>query len=528
MPWMQGYPFYLVMGCVLSLYMGVSSYKYRSTPGRRYLWILMLLVSLIFAATAGEMISVSFQAKLWWKNLQQPPLFLSTIFTYAVIKEYVSRSTEGLARRLAFFCIPVALDVALIFTDSYHHLMRSEIGLATVAGVTGIVVQPTVLSMIMIAYDQMFGLYAVYLLALSLLNSPKYYIRRNLMLLGGLLIPVLSVFLLPLLRITITGFTAFTYLPPILAGYLSIFRDPRLSLYPLAKSKIFENMKDGIVLTDRYDNIIDINESADSMLRSLLKEQQEPRNNTWMGRSIHLLLNRYEDIASHYSKRIEGQFEIKAPGEEDAWVGVSLIATERGKAETTGMLMVFSDLSEKKRYERELLHQATVDDLTGLYNRRHFMRLLQQYPVRDGAGLALLLFDIDDFKLINDTYGHMAGDLALVNFSRKILAEYENKGIAGRVGGEEFAVCFFTGSENEALREAECFRETIGGHVVHLGEGHSIRLTVSIGIAFTERSDVTFEDLYRQADEALYLSKATGKNRVTLGRKPAIREALKG
>ncbi|WNS42455.1 diguanylate cyclase [Paenibacillus sp. MMS20-IR301] len=523
MPWMQGYPYYLVMGSVLSLYMGIGSYKHRHTPGRCYLWILMLLVSFIFAATAGEILSGTFQAKLWWKNLQQGPLFLSTIFTYAVIKEYVSRSSEGLGRRLIFFCIPVALDVVLIFTDSYHHLMRSEAWLSTVAGVTGIAVEPTVLSMILIAYDQLFGLYAVYLLAISLLNSPKHYFRRNLLLLVGLLIPVLSVALLPLLKITITGFTAFTYLPPIVAAYLILFRDPRLSLYPLAKNKIFENMKDGIVLTDRYDRIIDVNEAAGVMLSELVDKQTD----TWMGKSIHLLLARYGQLSAHYTRRTEGQFEIEPPGKDGACFGIALIATERSGAENTGMLLVFSDHSEKKRYERELLHQATVDDLTGLYNRRHFMRLVQNYSVQAGAGMALLLFDIDDFKLINDTYGHMAGDQALVDLSCKILQVYQDNGVAGRVGGEEFAVCFFTGSEAAALQEAESFRATMGEHTVLLDGGHRIRLTVSIGIAFTERSDVTFEDLYREADEALYLSKATGKNRVTLGRQPVVRQAVK-
>lgn len=521
MPWMQGYPFYLVMGSVLSLYMGIGSYRHRHTPGRCYLWMLMLLVSLIFAATAGEILSESFQAKLWWKNVQQGPLFLSTILAYAVIKEYVSRSSEGLAKRLILFSIPVLLDVILIFTDSWHHLMRSEVGLVTVAGVTGIAVKPTVLSMTLIAYDQLFGLYAVYLLAISLLNAPKYYFRRNLMLLTGLLFPVILSLMLPLLKITITGFTAFTYLPPIVAGYLSLFRDPRLSLYPLAKNRIFENMKDGIILTDRYDRIIDINEAAERMLMELLGD----KTGTWMGTCIHQLLGHYGQISDHYTRRMEGQFEIEPPGKDGACFGVALIATERTRAETKGMLMVFSDLSEKKRYERELLHQATVDDLTGLYNRRHFMRLVQNYSVQAGAGMALLLFDIDDFKLINDTYGHIAGDQALVDLSQKILQVYHDNGVAGRVGGEEFAVCFFAGSEAEALEEAENFRATLSEHIVPLGEGNSIQLTVSIGIAFTERSDVTFEDLYREADEALYLSKASGKNRVTLGRQPVMRQA---
>ncbi|MEK5035760.1 diguanylate cyclase [Paenibacillus sp. FSL R7-0302] len=524
MPWMQGYPFYLVMGSVLSLYMGIGSYKHRHTPGRCYLWILMLLVSMIFAATAGEILTDSFEAKLWWKNVQQGPLFLSAIFTYAVIKEYVSRSSEGLSKRLIYFCIPVAVDVLLIFTDSYHHLMRSEVGLATVAGVTGIVVKPTVLSMILIAYDQLFGLYAVYLLAISLLNGPRYYFRHNALLLFSLLVPVLAVFLLPLLHITITGFTAFTYLPPIVAAYLTLFRDPRLSLYPLAKNKIFENMKDGIVLTDRYDYIMDINEAAAAMLSELLEEKPE----TWMGTSIQPLLRQHGQLSACYAERREGQFEIEPPGRSGSCYGVVLIATEQVRAKSTGMLLVFSDLSEKKRYERELLYQATVDDLTGLYNRRHFMRLVQNYSAQIGAGMALLLFDIDDFKLINDTYGHMAGDQALLDLSGKIMRVYHNKGIAGRVGGEEFAVCFFAGSEAAALKEAESFRTAMGEHIVELDGGHHIQLTVSIGIAFTDRTDVTFEDLYREADEALYLSKATGKNRVTLGREPMVRQAAKG
>ena len=75
----------------------------------------MLLVSLIFIATAGEIMSSSFQVKLWWKNMQQAPLFLSALFTYAAVKEYVSPSAERLPVKLAIFSIPIALDVLLIF-----------------------------------------------------------------------------------------------------------------------------------------------------------------------------------------------------------------------------------------------------------------------------------------------------------------------------------------------------------------------------------------------------------------------------
>ncbi|MBY0009239.1 histidine kinase N-terminal 7TM domain-containing diguanylate cyclase [Paenibacillus typhae] len=521
MPWMQGYPYYLIMGSVLSLYMGVSSCRYRNTPGRRYLWILLLLVSVIFGATAGEILSESFQAKLWWRNIQQAPLFLSTIFTYAVVKEYISRSSDGLNRRLALFCIPVALYVLLIFTDSWHHLMRTWVGMNTVAGVSGIVVHPTVLNMALIAYDQLFGVYAVFLLAVSLQSASKYHFKWNVLMLLSLLIPIGSIFLLPLLKITMTGFIAFTYLPPVIVGYFSMFRDPELSLYPKAKKQIIENMKDGIVLTDRFNNIIDINEAGEQMLSALAERPEK----SWLGKNIFLLLERYGEVAVHYYQRLESQFEIDVPGTDGSCYGLSLIATEPGSGMSAGMLIVFSDLSEKKRYERELLYQATVDDLTGLYNRRHFVRLIENYTSQNEAGIALLLFDIDDFKLINDTYGHMAGDQALIDFSDKILRMYQNRGIAGRIGGEEFAVGFLADNEEAALAEAEEFCSEMSRHLVRLDGGRRISLTVSAGIAFTKDSGATFETLYRQADEALYLSKTGGKNKVTLGRQPALREA---
>ncbi|WP_189028519.1 sensor domain-containing diguanylate cyclase [Paenibacillus albidus] len=523
MPWIQGYPYYLLMGSILSSYMSLTSYRYRKTAGRRYVWVLMLLIAFIFAATTAEIMSTTYTLKLFWRNMQQPPLFLSTIFTYAVIKEYVSRSAQGLSRRLFWFSLPVLLDTLLIFTDSYHHWMRSEVGMVTEAGITGITVQPTPLSMAFIAYDQLFGVYAVYLLTLSVWNAPKYYLRRNILLLTGLIIPVASIFLLPLLKIKITGFTAFVYLPATLAAYFSVFRDPRLSIYPLAKHKIFEKMKDGVVLTDRYDIIIDINAAGMSMLSNITGQGQ----GRWMGQRIQPLLEQQLELRACYDSRTEGQFEIEAPGPDGTCYGVSLSPTEPD-LEATGMLIVFSDHSEKKRYERELLHQATVDDLTGLYNRRHFMRMVQNHGKQAQGGMALLLFDIDDFKLINDTFGHLGGDQALVELSHKIRSLFQDIGVAGRVGGEEFAVCFFAEDELAAYQQAENFRTNLGEYVILLDGGHPIRLTVSIGIAYTERSDVTFEDLYREADEAMYRSKATGKNRVTLSSQPVARIALKG
>ena len=521
MPLMQGYPYYLLMGSVLSLYMGIRSQRYRKTVGKRYLWILMIIISLIFASTAAEIIATSFSAKLWWRNVQQIPLFFSALFTYAVIKDYVARPSKGLSRRLALFSIPILLDILFIFTDSYHHLMRSYVGMDTVSGISGIVVQPTWLSMLFIAYDQLFGLYAVGLMVMALIRSPRSLYKQNITMLAGLLIPIIIIFLLPLLKIKVAGFTAMVILPATLTAYFTIFREEQISVHPLTQHKIFENMKDGILVTDTYDHIMEINAAGEFFLSNIGGRSAD----SWMGRSIHPLLEKYRDISTHYQQRKEGFFEIEFPEEEGTCYGVTLVPTDRDPAQTAGMLIMISDQSDKKRYERELVQQATIDDLTGLFNRRHFMRLVKSYGISSTGGMALLLIDIDDFKSINDTYGHLAGDQALIAFSEKIQHTYRNKGIAGRVGGEEFAICFYASNERGALEEAEMFRNVMGNHRIHLIEGQTIQFTVSVGIAYTEKSSATFEDLYRQADEALYSSKSSGKNKVTLGSQSVFKKA---
>ena len=131
------------------------------------------------------------------------------------------------------------------------------------------------------------------------------------------------------------------------------------------------------------------------------------------------------------------------------------------------------------------------------------------------SGLCLFLIDIDNFKRINDQYGHMGGDRALMTFSEIIKTSCPGESIAGRIGGEEFAVCLAGIKEEEGMKAAEHLRALTESSPFVLDTGIEISVTVSIGIVYTKRKDVTFEELYQHADTALYTSKETGKNKVT-------------
>jgi len=157
---------------------------------------------------------------------------------------------------------------------------------------------------------------------------------------------------------------------------------------------------------------------------------------------------------------------------------------------------------------------ALVDPLTGVINRRGFIERAERVLRRasaDGKTVALLLFDLDNFKLINDRYGHHAGDTALKEFCVIATEALRPADLFGRLGGEEFGCILHQSSLRNASLVAERVRAAVGGAPVDV-DGLPVQLTISAGVAVTERND--FPALMQAADLALYRAKAKGRNRV--------------
>lgn len=173
-----------------------------------------------------------------------------------------------------------------------------------------------------------------------------------------------------------------------------------------------------------------------------------------------------------------------------------------------------------ERLEHELLDLAHTDSLTGLDNRRMFdhqvSRLLKE-RLWQGEDSALLIFDIDYFKQINDTYGHMAGDQALrrVAASCRHLMRHDDQ--IGRIGGEEFAVFLTPTDRIEALHRAEQLRHRVAQCRVKLDDGSTFSMTISIGVTLSNSRKRTLPQLMLAADQALYEAKSRGRNRIVFG-----------
>jgi diguanylate cyclase (GGDEF)-like protein len=166
--------------------------------------------------------------------------------------------------------------------------------------------------------------------------------------------------------------------------------------------------------------------------------------------------------------------------------------------------------------QSHLVLQATTDELTGLMNRRNILRRLdeeQQRAIRLREDLCIMIIDLDHFKRINDTYGHICGDVVLKSAAAGIRDTIRTYDIVGRIGGEEFLIISPGVPMEEAISLAERIRRLISELEIEQGE-QMIGVTVSVGVTTLEADDTGVVEMMMRADRALYMAKEQGRNRV--------------
>jgi len=181
---------------------------------------------------------------------------------------------------------------------------------------------------------------------------------------------------------------------------------------------------------------------------------------------------------------------------------------------TTHFVVSFTDITDLKQYTYKLKYQATHDNLTKLFNRQKLNEEFDKEILREeryGHGLSLIMLDIDDFKKINDTYGHDKGDVVLIEISNIILKSIRKTDIAARWGGEEFMVLLPETNLNNSLTIAESIRSNIESFIF---SELTKNVTVSIGVASFQNDTYDKDSIIKYVDIALYNAKNDGKNRV--------------
>jgi diguanylate cyclase (GGDEF)-like protein/PAS domain S-box-containing protein len=198
---------------------------------------------------------------------------------------------------------------------------------------------------------------------------------------------------------------------------------------------------------------------------------------------------------------------------DEFWALISARAIEFDGAPV--LLAGITDVTPQKVLEERLRELAMQDELTGLYNRRHFVELAEAELARgrrNGTPLSLAMLDIDHFKAVNDVFGHPVGDLALKELARCMRETLRTSDVPARIGGEEFVVLLTGTSLEGAIAVTERLRERVGRSEVPAGRDRVARFTVSGGVAELAPGE-RLDSLLARADEALYRAKTEGRNR---------------
>jgi diguanylate cyclase (GGDEF)-like protein len=180
------------------------------------------------------------------------------------------------------------------------------------------------------------------------------------------------------------------------------------------------------------------------------------------------------------------------------------------------MMGVIQDITERKKLECQLEQQANTDFLTGCASRRHFLENAGHEVLRIrryGGELSMLALDLDNFKTVNDQYGHQSGDLVLKKLAEVCRGMLRDVDLVGRLGGEEFAILLPETGGQLAFEVARRLCQAVATAEVPLSVHNSIHFTTSIGVASLLESDVGIETILNRADQALYKAKHEGRNR---------------
>jgi diguanylate cyclase (GGDEF)-like protein/PAS domain S-box-containing protein len=282
--------------------------------------------------------------------------------------------------------------------------------------------------------------------------------------------------------------------------------------------RIVETAQEGILMLDAENRATFANARLAEILGCTLEDFMatsifEFMDEEWRRIAVEHIGRRRQGIAEQHD------FKFRRPDGEEVWALLSTNPILDGEGQYAGALAMVADITKRKHLEQELERLATLDPLTGLFNRRHFLAVATrefERSQRYRRPLAALMLDLDHFKRINDTYGHAAGDQVLQTAVDTLRVGLRQVDLSGRYGGEEFAVMLPETEPTTAQVVAERLCAAMATQPIAIDKDR-VSVTVSIGVAaLTDVRGATLEQLLDRADQALYAAKQAGRNQVKI------------
>jgi len=517
------YNFYPYLWISISLLIILSfllnfAWKRRAEKGVPYFFLTLVLAALWVFSQAMEIAAADLSTKLIWANIMYIPSTLTPV-TYFFLALFFLGQEKWLKNRwlpILLLIMPLLLN-ALLWTNGYHGLVRQNIYLDTSGSFP--VIGKT--------YGPFFWIYSTYNIILTLFTLTillketiecKDKLRRAQVtsLFLGLLIPMCSV------CVYISRIFPLKVDPtPLAIGFSSlvifwgIFRYRLFDIVRIAHSMVIHEMSTGLVILDNEGGVLEVNPAATEML-------DIPRKKPAVG-SIYTLLDRFPQLINLYNGKTDRSEEaVFANGENTNYYEISLKKLENSGSTPLGWIIQIYNITKRKVEEDRIRHIATHDTLTGLMNRGYFQKVFSEeltHARMNGSNFSLAYMDLDDFKLINDTYGHEAGDEYLREVAERLIRVLRNTDIISRYGGDEYAILFPSVGDDEILEFIT--RKLFNAFEADFSyNGLDIPIKASVGFSVYPRDGLNLETLIDKADKAMYSIKTAQKNNACIYKEP--------
>lgn len=498
------------LNVLLGLY---AWFKKTSFTGIRIFSAMSFASSFYIFGFAMELGSVSLEEIKFWIQVEYIGLPFISPLCMIMVGHFVGAERFRSKRLFGLLMVIPVLSVLMLYTNDDHHLFYRTIYLR------GDMATPLA-DMVFGEWYVIHGSYTFacivvsgYLLIRRLRNIEAAYRAQIIVMLAGVFLPMIGSFLY-LVSLTPYGMDPVPVIMCLTSGMYAwaVLSNGMFTITPVAREVIFESMRDGVLVLDEHKRLVDYNSAAALMLRTL--------GAATIGTPLSSLWSSQPDGSGAVDTFDEAREEQILRWRRDGAIYTYGVRTSPilRKEQPIGRTIILTDVTERTALEEQLRYMASMDGLTRIYNRSYFMHETKEKMASasyTGRFVSLILLDIDYFKRINDGYGHDIGDIALVHVVNVCRGHVPVDGILGRYGGEEFMLCLFGYSLSQSGELAERIRVDIAGHPLELPDA-SLTLSASFGIASGTAGQITLEELLRRADQALYTSKAGGRNCIHL------------
>ncbi|RED55546.1 histidine kinase N-terminal 7TM domain-containing diguanylate cyclase [Cohnella lupini] len=509
-------------GVLCSFLAFYAYFKRKEIPGSRTFIVYLAVQTIYIFAYAFQLSSDTIVEIKRWTIVEYVGISFAPVLGIIVILRYIDRPiSRSLAASL--FVIPV-ITMIMVSTNDYHHLFYKTIEFRD--GIPGPFTEVTIGEWYIVHGAFTFGslLAGVVLLASQWRKTKRAYRKQLATLICGQFLPMIAAFVY-LMGITPSGTDPVPFVMCITSGmYIWAIATTRmLTIVPIAKESIFESMREGVIVLDYAGRLIDFNGAVGRMLPGLNAGLIGTKlEESWPG----LTGSPYPDV---YSPDQAQEAVVEKEDGSPAYYQIrSSVVRSRG-GEQAGSLLMLIDVTEQKLLQEQLTMLAYYDGMTKIYNRTQFLKRSKEI-LREGSDrkepTSFILFDIDSFKQVNDTYGHDTGDQVIVHVVTVCQQIINADMLFARYGGEEFVLALPNSTLQEAGAIAESIRAKLEGTPLVTSHGQIV-VTSSFGVSQSSEDGQSLQHLLRDADAALYEAKRSGRNRVGLAQHPLSRHALR-